>query len=105
MRSGFTHTIIGAAVAAFAVGAMPTGPASAQSFSCSTARLIVPWGAGGGTDVIYRIVKYVYSDKNDKYMKTVYKSWNPQPGIAAFKNAGVKMHPGALKAYKELGLK
>lgn len=56
-------------------------------------------------DVIYRIVKYVYSDKNSKYMKTVYKSWNPQPGIAAFKNAGIIMHPGALKAYKELGLK
>jgi TRAP transporter TAXI family solute receptor len=56
-------------------------------------------------DVIYRVVKYIYSAKNNKYMKTVYKSWNPQPGIAAFKNAGVKMHPGALWAYKELGMK
>ena len=56
-------------------------------------------------ETIYKIVKYVYTEKTNKFMKTVYKSWNPKPGIDAFKNAGVKMHPGALRAYKELGLK
>lgn len=56
-------------------------------------------------DVIYQIVKYTFLPKTDKYMKTVYKSWNPQPGIEAFKNAGIEMHPGALRAYKELGMK
>ncbi|MDH3740383.1 MAG: TAXI family TRAP transporter solute-binding subunit [Hyphomicrobiales bacterium] len=56
-------------------------------------------------DVIYKIVKYVFTDKTKKYMTTVYKSWNPTPGFAAFKNAGVPVHPGALKAFKELGLK
>jgi len=56
-------------------------------------------------DVIYRIVKYVYTEKTNSYMTTVYKSWHPTPGLAVFKNAGVEMHPGALKAYKELGLK
>ncbi|MDA0231726.1 MAG: TAXI family TRAP transporter solute-binding subunit [Proteobacteria bacterium] len=55
-------------------------------------------------DVIYRIVKYVYSEKTNKYMKTVYKSWHPTPSLSLFKNAGVKMHPGALRAYKELGM-
>lgn len=55
-------------------------------------------------ETIYRIVKYVFTDKTDKYMKTVYKSWNPTAGIAVFKNAGIKHHPGALKAYKELGM-
>ena len=76
--------------------------ADAQSYgvpSTIVAQAAVP------EDVIYQIVKYVYSAKNEKYMKTVYKSWNPKAGIAAFKNAGVKMHPGALRAYKELGLK
>ena len=55
-------------------------------------------------ETIYRIVKYVFSEKTSKYMKTVYKSWNPTPGTDAFENAGIKHHPGALKAYKELGL-
>ena len=56
-------------------------------------------------EVIYQIVKYVFTKKTKKYMKTVYKSWNPKPGLSVFKNAGVKMHPGALRAYKELGIK
>ncbi|MFL2669251.1 MAG: TAXI family TRAP transporter solute-binding subunit [Alphaproteobacteria bacterium] len=56
-------------------------------------------------DVIYKIIKYTYKASTRKYMKTVYKSWNPTPGMANFKNAGIKMHPGALRAYKELGLK
>jgi TRAP transporter TAXI family solute receptor len=56
-------------------------------------------------ETIYKIVKYVYTEKTRKYMTTVYKSWNPTPGISAFNNAGIKMHPGALRAYKELGLK
>lgn len=37
----------------FAVAAMP---ARAADLPCGTAKLIVPWGAGGGTDVIFRIV-------------------------------------------------
>ena len=53
MRKGFTLTILGAAVAAFAVAA---GPALAVDLPCSTAKLIVPWSPGGGTDVIFRII-------------------------------------------------
>ena len=56
-------------------------------------------------ETVYQIVKYVFSDKTNKYMKTVYKSWNPTPGKGAFDNAGVKMHPGAIKAFKDLGMK
>ena len=55
-------------------------------------------------ETIYRIVKYVFSKKNEAYMKTVYKSWSPSAGIKVFKNAGIMHHPGALKAYKELGM-
>lgn len=56
-------------------------------------------------DVVYKMVKYVFTDKNKAYMKTVYKTWDPTPGFAEFKSAGVKHHPGAVKAFKELGLK
>lgn len=56
-------------------------------------------------EVVYQIVKYVFTDKTQKYMKTVYKSWNPTTGTSAFKSAGVKRHPGAVKAFKELGMK
>ena len=53
MRKGFTLTILGAVVAAFAVAA---SPALAIDLPCSTAKLIVPWSPGGGTDVIFRII-------------------------------------------------
>ena len=33
-----------------------TGTAHAADIPCGTAKLIVPWGAGGGTDVIFRLV-------------------------------------------------
>ena len=53
MRKGFTLTILGAAAAVFAVAA---SPAVAAELPCSTAKLIVPWGPGGGTDVVFRII-------------------------------------------------
>ena len=31
-----------------------TAVSAAPNIPCSTAKLIVPWGAGGGTDVIFR---------------------------------------------------
>ena len=30
-------------------------PTIAADLNCKTAKLIVPWGAGGGTDVVFRI--------------------------------------------------
>ncbi|MCZ6740652.1 MAG: tripartite tricarboxylate transporter substrate binding protein [Alphaproteobacteria bacterium] len=42
------------AVAALAV--VMAFPAQAAEFPCRTAKLIVPWGAGGGTGVIFRLV-------------------------------------------------
>jgi len=43
-------------VAAAAVTAFAWGGAMAADIPCGTAKLIVPWGAGGGTDVIFRIL-------------------------------------------------
>lgn len=42
-----------AAVLATALAAIPAG-AHAEEFSCATARLVVPWKPGGGTDVVMR---------------------------------------------------
>lgn len=44
-------SIAGAVLALSAI----TGTAQAADLSCKTAKLIVPWGAGGGTDVVFRI--------------------------------------------------
>lgn len=41
--------------AAAAMAIVVTGPATA-AIPCGTAKLIVPWGAGGGTDVIFRVI-------------------------------------------------
>lgn len=49
--------LLGAAAltAALVTGGLSTAPAvAAPEISCRTAKLIVPWGAGGGTDVIFR---------------------------------------------------
>jgi tripartite-type tricarboxylate transporter receptor subunit TctC len=43
-----------AAVVAFGTVQFGAGSAQAADIPCSTAKLIVPWGAGGGTDVIFR---------------------------------------------------
>ena len=49
--------LLGAAalIAAVAAGAAPNGASAAVDIPCRTAKLIVPWGAGGGTDVIFRV--------------------------------------------------
>ena len=44
-----------ALIAAVAAGAAPNGASAAVDMPCRTAKLIVPWGAGGGTDVIFRV--------------------------------------------------
>ena len=49
-----SNRVIALAIAALAV--VMAVPAQAQDFPCRTARLIVPWGAGGGTGVIFRLV-------------------------------------------------
>lgn len=41
--------------AAAALAITVAAPAKAE-IPCGTAKLIVPWGAGGGTDVIFRIL-------------------------------------------------
>ena len=48
-------TLLAAAAAVVVAGAaFGTSPAAAADFGCRAAKLIVPWGAGGGTDVIFR---------------------------------------------------
>ena len=50
-----TTTLKATAAAIAAVVAVSTTPAQAVELPCSTAKLIVPWGPGGGTAVIFGI--------------------------------------------------
>ncbi len=43
-------------IAAFAAMALGAPLAAAGELPCSTAKLIVPWSPGGGTDVVFRII-------------------------------------------------
>ena len=54
------------AAASAALATVSTTPVIAADLSCNTARLIVPWGAGGGTDVIYRIVANAVNESGAK---------------------------------------
>ena len=62
MRKGFIATLAaGAAVlSVFAAGSAMAAP------PCSTAKLIVPWKPGGGTDVIFRIFANNINDSGAK---------------------------------------
>ena len=56
MRKGLTTTILGVAAAAAALAFAPgAAVAHPEAPKCKTAKLIVPWKAGGGTHVIFSI--------------------------------------------------
>ena len=53
MHKILTHSVLAATGIAVVMALAPAGPASAApEFPCRTAKLIVPWGPGGGTGVI-----------------------------------------------------
>ncbi len=81
----FTLSAAALAVAALA-GALPA--AHAAEFSCSTAKLIVPWKPGGGTDVIFRI-----------YANTI-NGYGGKPQIQVVNISGQGGNKGAKEAKK-----
>lgn len=76
-----------AAAFALAIVAMPSA-VSAADFSCSTAKLIVPWKPGGGTDVIFRI-----------YANTI-NGYGAKPQIQVVNISGQGGNKGAKEAAK-----
>jgi putative tricarboxylic transport membrane protein len=54
MKKGFIYGVCAASAIAFAAVMAPVG-AKAADIPCGTAKLVVPWGAGGDTDVLFRI--------------------------------------------------
>lgn len=56
-------------------------------------------------DTIYEITKVLLLPDNKKYMQTIYRAWDPEPGAALWKRIGVALHPGAERAYREAGVK
>ena len=56
-------------------------------------------------EAIYQLVKVIYSKKTRKMMKKSWKRWAPNRATVIFKSVGVKLHPGALRAFADLGIK
>jgi tripartite-type tricarboxylate transporter receptor subunit TctC len=61
-------SLVAPAISAMALGAVmsPVAASAEPGFPCSTARLIVPWKAGGATDVIYRIMANAVNESGGK---------------------------------------
>lgn len=59
---------------------------------------------GVAEEVVYEFVMQMFAEDAGTYMRNVYKAWNPEPGVAAYGGIGVPLHPGAERAYRELGL-
>jgi len=55
MQVRLFHILLATVFVAVA-GLVPAPAKAAYDFPCGTAKLIVPWGPGGGTDVIFRII-------------------------------------------------
>jgi tripartite-type tricarboxylate transporter receptor subunit TctC len=53
-------------LSATAVGLLGAAPVSAAEFTCSTAKLIVPWKPGGGTAVIFNIFEKIINEAGAK---------------------------------------
>ena len=64
MKKILTSILLSSAAAAF-IGTAPA-PAAAADFTCSTAKLIVPWKAGGGTAVIFSIFEKIINESGAK---------------------------------------
>ena len=88
MKSAFVRFAVPVAafVAATMAGIVPV--AHGAEFSCSTARLIVPWKPGGGTDVIFRI-----------YANTI-NGYGGKPRIQVVNISGQVGNKGAREAKK-----
>jgi tripartite-type tricarboxylate transporter receptor subunit TctC len=56
-----TLLVAAAFTAGVAMTGLATGSANAVEIPCNTARVIVPWGAGGETDILFRIVNEAYN--------------------------------------------
>jgi hypothetical protein len=55
-------------------------------------------------EAAYQVAKTLLSPDNKKYMQSIYKAWDPNPGFDLWKRIHVPLHPGAEKAYREAGL-
>jgi len=55
-------------------------------------------------ETAYQVAKTLLDADNRKYMVSIYKAWNPSPGIDLWKRIGVPLHPGAERAYREAGI-
>ena len=72
MKYNFVKSLLGTAVVATVALAGPTNEANAAKFACSTAQLIVPWGPGGGTAVLFGIFEnYLNSHGANPKIKVV----------------------------------
>lgn len=57
MHKFLNHSVLAATGVAVVMALAPAGPASAApEFPCRTAKLIVPWGPGGGTGVVFGLI-------------------------------------------------
>jgi len=82
-------TLLAAAAAVVVAGtAFGTSPAAAADFGCRTAKLIIPWGAGGETDVIFR-----------QFVETVNKN-GAEPELQVVNIGGQGGNKGAKEAEK-----
>ncbi len=55
-------------------------------------------------DVVYEMVRTMFSEGAESYMRNIYNAWGPEPGAEAFADIGVPLHPGAERFYREQGL-
>ena len=56
--------------------------------------------------VIYQMLKTAYAPESRKYLETVNRTWSEMaPNLENFQSLGVPVHPGAVKYWREAGVK
>lgn len=55
-------------------------------------------------EVVYEMVRVMFSKGAGTYMRNIYNAWAPEPGASAFEDIDVPMHPGAERFFREQGM-
>jgi uncharacterized protein len=59
---------------------------------------------GMDEETVYEVTKTLLEQENRSYMQSIYRAWNPEPGLELYERIRVPLHPGAERAYREAGL-
>lgn len=92
----------------YQAGELKAGMYKGQPEAVPSFQFVVSWIARKEIpeDKMYEMVKLAFQPESKAYLETVNRTWSEMtPNLENFKSLGVPVHPGALRYWKEQGIK